>query len=189
MHGLLHLRISGLDEARLRQWRLRSSETSAWGVVAKLILLGLVLSYLPNWMQESRESSVRVAGQVVTGNTVALILDRSGSMDQRMDIVQERLALLRAGRIYSEVACELGNTEFPDFVQCLDRLVSEANADGVYVLSDFNWSYDEDRLGRVRRAFAGRRLRLYLESVGGDPHAELLRLAEESGGGATGPGQ
>jgi hypothetical protein len=189
MAGLLHLRISGFDEERLRQWRIRSSEASAWGAVAKLTVLGVVLSYLPNLMQQSQESSVQVAGQVVTGNTVVLVLDRSGSMNQRMDIVQERLALLRAGGIDSEVACELGNNEFPDFIQCLDRLVSGANADGVYVLSDFNWSYDGDRLNRARRVFATQRLRLYLETIGVAPHSELLRLAEDSGGGATRPGQ
>jgi hypothetical protein len=185
MAGLLHLRISGINEEQLRRWQIRSPEALAWGAGAKLIVLVLVLSYLPNLMQES---SVPVRGQVVTGSTVLLIWDTSGSLDGQTDTIRERLASLRAAGIYSEVACRLSNSEFPDFVQCLDRVVREAKADGVYVLSDFSWIYDEARLIRMRQLFAGRPLRMYLETIGRAPHPELLRLAEESRGGLTGPG-
>jgi hypothetical protein len=129
------------------------------------------------------EAGVEVGGQVVRGAGMRLIQDKSGSMQQQESQVQERLAALRSGGIYSKVVCELSDNEFPDFVACGEGLAREESNEGLYVFGDFVWQFSDDGLKRVRKSLEGRGVRVYLETIGKEPPDALRRLAEQSGGG------
>jgi hypothetical protein len=176
----VEVRISGVSEARWRRWQRRAGKGSAgipwftWVVVLALFVW-LVPESVP-------EATVDVGGKTILGRGMRLIQDKSGSMGAQESLVQERLAALRAAGMYSEVACELSNTEFPDFVACVERLASEESEAGVYVFGDFQWQFSDAGLERVRRSLEGRGIRVYLETIGNEPPDALVRLAERSGG-------
>lgn len=96
-------------------------------------------------------------------------------------MVDQRLAAHLAAGMFSGVACELGNNEFPEFVNCVEREARREDTDGLYVFADFEWSFTPDGLRRVGDAFESSGLRLYVETIGSDP-PELRELAERSGG-------
>jgi hypothetical protein len=175
----LILHISGLREKDLRRQR-SNSHWVARGLLFKLLLIGVLA-----WGVSRLVPEPSLAGdeQIVHGGRVLLIQDTSGSMTQYEGIVKDRLAALRAAGMYSEVACRLSNTEFPDFVDCVERLARREDADGVYVFADFDWDWTEDGLRRVKQAVESTGMRVYLETVSLEPNPKLMRVAEQSGGG------
>jgi hypothetical protein len=175
----LIVHISGLGEKDLRR-RSFGSQRAARALLIKLFFIGVVV-----WGISRLVSEPSLAGdeQIVHGGRILLIQDTSGSMTEYEGVVEKRMEALRAAGMYSEVACQLSNTEFPDFVDCVEQLAREEDIDGLYVFADFDWSWTDDGLRRVEQAVEPTGMRLYLETISLEPNPELVKLAERSGGG------
>lgn len=175
----LDLHISGLNADDLRRWRSHTPYNPGPALLVKLILFAGLLWLAPKLVPEP---SVEQGGQIVWGNRVLFIQDKSGSMTPYQTTVDQRLATNQAAGMFTGIACELGNNEFPEFVNCVEREARREDADGLYVFADFRWGFTPDGLRRVIAAFESSGLRLYLETIGIDPVPELRELAERSGG-------
>jgi hypothetical protein len=171
---LLDVRITGWDQDEMRRWKSRRSPLLIFAIF--FVFIWLAPSLIP-------ASDVERGGVTIRGNRVLLIQDDSGSMKKQQAIVDQRLAELREAHKYSEIACQLGDDEFPEFVGCVERLAKEQDIDGIYVFADFNWTWSEDGLRRVVEALGRTGIHVYLETIGPDPAPELMQLAKQSDGG------
>jgi hypothetical protein len=181
MTHLLDVRIQGQDQDSLRKWRRRRSPA-----VVALALVGLWAAawVLPDY---SDGSVVNLPSGPVRGSRFAFIWDQSGSMSAQQSVVEERIRILTDEGKMSEPACILSDSEFRDYMGCLDKILQSANTDSVYVFGDFDWFYavadrDWPRLNSIRQAFGNAPMRFYYETVGMDPPQEFVRFIDDFGG-------
>jgi hypothetical protein len=182
---ILDLRIFGVTNRDLHRWRRLPPAKIAPGIV--LILAIPLLTAL------IQDPSIEVGGRQVAGGRILLVQDKSGSMTEQQATVDRRLGALRAAGIFSGVACELSNNEFPDFSACVQKLSHRTDIDGLYVFADFFWDWNGsgytcfpqpgDGTRRIVETLERTGWRVYLETIGCALPRDLAELAESSGGG------
>ena len=178
-HGEFEVRISA-DDRYLRRWAQQASPRYSPALLLKLVGIAGVLWLTPTL---APAPTLDLAGIEVTGRQVLLIQDGSGSMGTHQSVVDRRLAALRAAGAHSDLACpKLSNNEFQDFVACVTAQARRTELDALYVFADFQWQFNAAGLSAVRRALEPTNVSLYLETIGATPPADLVRLAEISGG-------
>jgi hypothetical protein len=179
-HGHFDVRISGVDDRQLRRWQQQAAAPYSPALVLKVICVAGVF-----WLAPTLASvpMIDLGGLEVGGRQVLLIQDGSGSMNAYQAVVDRRVAALRAAGAYTDLACpRLSNTEFQDFVACVTARAPSEGLDGLYVFADFEWDFTAEGLSAVRRALERTNVRLYLDTIGAAPPADLRRLVETSGG-------
>ena len=186
--GRFDFRASRLTQDDLRRFKRRGPHHPVRTSLKAVLLLAGAMLIAPALLPDDSAEQV---GSIVIGGKILLIQDKSGSMRQHQQTVDRRVAALRAAGTYSEVACELSDSEFADFADCIGKLKSEKGIDGLYVFGDFVWDWEADGLRRVTEAIGAAGWRLYLETVSrqSDPHADLATLANLSGGAIFRPSQ
>lgn len=185
----LDLRISGASKRNLRKWRRLTRRGTGPGILIVAI---------PFMIATIHEPSIEVGDRQVAGRRIQLIQDKSGSMTAQQAMVDQRLDALRAAGMFSEVACELSNNEFPDFVACVEKLAHRNDIDGLYVFADFEWEWNGsytcspqpgDGTRRVVDTLQRTGWRLYFETIKCGLPRDLAELAENSGGGVIHTGK
>jgi len=189
---LLDVRIFGVKDEDLRRWR---RQTRA-GIAPGILLIGVILA-IPVLTALIRDAGVdpgiEVASRQVTGSRILLVQDKSGSITAQQATVDRRLAALRAAGIVSDVACQLSDSEFPDFSACVSRLSSRTDVDGLYVFADFYWDWNGEgytcsphvsaETRRIAESLEGTGWRVYFETIQCALPQDLAELAQSSGGG------
>ena len=179
-----------------RLWNSLSAAAHAL-VMAILVVTGTAgLQWVYEVANGENVPTALVDGQVFTARNVIILQDTSGSMGGTDARLQALLRTLQRAGINTDRVSETKGYGFwpggdqTNSLKSLERaLDGESGVDTIFVFSDFNY-YDEeldatDDSGyrRLRELLNSRRCRLYLGTVNKPPVDELIRIANESGGG------